>query len=443
MPGPDAEVPAARGRPTGRFVRRAVGFIALGLLTTCAVSACSSVLVRVTMGDRRPDVPTRYMCGWDVEQYQKPSVVVLLGAWRNVLPAGATDDSASASTPLGRAFADPPAFPIRDQWRAAYAHGWPMPAFGYVADRANFNARRFVSGAVSWGATAAGDTIFFRDADPHAIGFQPMWTGVLVDTVVFALGWLMLFGMAGWMRRRVTRLTLRSTVMLSTISLLLGVATSVFVALVCAVMIDFVATLPGGESEYLIAEDRRTRLLTRTIDAGAVKWQAQYNPRLTGGLQNWAESRRPYARLLEPKWTDYLDMRTLAYECRFIEARGWPFPCLWGGFEVQVPRDGSPVDFIMHRAVLWERESDPRADTPRTIIPLAPIWSGLAMNTAVYALTWFALLLLMLGPMRLLRAHRLARGRCPRCGYLLRGVAMCPECGTDVEAAKLLKSAAR
>jgi hypothetical protein len=63
--------------------------------------------------------------------------------------------------------------------------------------------------------------------------------------------------------------------------------------------------------------------------------------------------------------------------------------------------------------------------------PIRPIWPGFALNTLFYALI---LWLLIPGPFVLRRHIRVKRGRCPKCGYDLRGAIPgagggCPECG--------------
>jgi len=68
-------------------------------------------------------------------------------------------------------------------------------------------------------------------------------------------------------------------------------------------------------------------------------------------------------------------------------------------------------------------------------LPVVPSWPGFAVNTLFYA---SILGLLICGPFALRRLVRLKRGRCPRCGYNLRGQpstsAGCPECGWNREA---------
>ena len=65
--------------------------------------------------------------------------------------------------------------------------------------------------------------------------------------------------------------------------------------------------------------------------------------------------------------------------------------------------------------------------TPRAL-PLLPMWPGFAVNTLFYAII---LWLLIPGPFVLRRLIRIRRGRCPKCGYDLRGDhdGGCPECG--------------
>ena len=65
------------------------------------------------------------------------------------------------------------------------------------------------------------------------------------------------------------------------------------------------------------------------------------------------------------------------------------------------------------------------------MLPVVPLWPGFAVNTLFYAII---LWLLIPGPFVLRRVIRLKRGRCPKCGYDLRGQlpgagSGCPECG--------------
>ena len=59
------------------------------------------------------------------------------------------------------------------------------------------------------------------------------------------------------------------------------------------------------------------------------------------------------------------------------------------------------------------------------VLPVRPIWPGLAANTLFYAgVSW----LLICGPF-LRRVIRVKRGRCPACAYPMGPSDVCSECG--------------
>ena len=64
------------------------------------------------------------------------------------------------------------------------------------------------------------------------------------------------------------------------------------------------------------------------------------------------------------------------------------------------------------------------------IIPLRVAWAGFSIDTLFYAAIWGGVFFGFTGAKRFIRSKR---GRCPRCGYDLRGApglaAGCPECG--------------
>ncbi len=67
------------------------------------------------------------------------------------------------------------------------------------------------------------------------------------------------------------------------------------------------------------------------------------------------------------------------------------------------------------------------------LLPLRPIWIGVAVNTVFYAaLLW----LLLTASLRTRRLIRKRRGECVRCGYDLRGTTdiICSECGHEIRA---------
>lgn len=69
----------------------------------------------------------------------------------------------------------------------------------------------------------------------------------------------------------------------------------------------------------------------------------------------------------------------------------------------------------------------PRAPSQQPLrLPLSPIWPGLLVDTAFYGtLAWLA----AFGPGAARRFVRRRRNACAGCGYDLRGLTRCPECG--------------
>lgn len=109
-------------------------------------------------------------------------------------------------------------------------------------------------------------------------------------------------------------------------------------------------------------------------------------------------------------------------EVRSAEARGWPMLALWrdaGGKLSRRPIEpsGGIILPLENRAIDYERA-----------LPLYLLWPGILVDSVFYATLWFAVLAV---PVATRRAIRRTRGRCPRCGYNLRGEFDdgCPECG--------------
>jgi hypothetical protein len=109
-------------------------------------------------------------------------------------------------------------------------------------------------------------------------------------------------------------------------------------------------------------------------------------------------------------------------------AYGWPMPCLWHQI-VSDYKAGSIVAEELHGGWGIEDGGLFGARSPGLrVLPLRPIWAGLAVDTALYAVMW-GLVVVGVGAAR--RGHRRRHGKCLRCGYDRSGLAgaVCPECG--------------
>ena len=203
------------------------------------------------------------------------------------------------------------------------------------------------------------------------------------------------------------------------------------------------ASPSGVHYEYLglVRQDR---------PCGVRCWSGWCKPGRFSASFSWDEI-QPHS--ITPSWSR-LVMPTADYiewdrHYRMEEARGWPMLSMWSGHvrcEKRARRTGEPRvrDAIDRR--LW---AIPLPSQTARVVVLAgvatgtqptgmqqlstrPIWPGFLINTLFYAII---LWLLIPGPFVLRRLIRIRRGRCPRCGYDLRGqppeagAAGCPECG--------------
>lgn len=118
------------------------------------------------------------------------------------------------------------------------------------------------------------------------------------------------------------------------------------------------------------------------------------------------------------------------------EARGWPMLCLAQAFIVESENDAVG-------SVEWGLPMSLKSRFGRTgqlSAPYRPLFPGFLVNTAAFTACWF-LVVPWCGP-RLVRDHiRRRRGRCPSCGYDLRGcfAGGCLDCGwgrADVSVAR-------
>jgi hypothetical protein len=111
-----------------------------------------------------------------------------------------------------------------------------------------------------------------------------------------------------------------------------------------------------------------------------------------------------------------------------VSASGYGFPwiCLKSESTRETMRTG-PSSFTTHMSPRGEWRFGLGSGHNPAQLPMLPIWPGLAADACVFALLIASPLLLA----RLRRHLRALRGRCPACGYDLRGAVdgVCPEWG--------------
>jgi len=123
-------------------------------------------------------------------------------------------------------------------------------------------------------------------------------------------------------------------------------------------------------------------------------------------------------RVDPPDWTRVVWGRqpTEAVASEYIveTASGWPAFALASFGTVNL--DSLQLD-VSCGIALEGLQSWEDADLVR-IVPFGPIWPGFLIDTLFYAAIWFGVFFGFTGAKKLMRVRR---GRCPRCGYDLRG----------------------
>lgn len=208
--------------------------------------------------------------------------------------------------------------------------------------------------------------------------------------------------------------------------LALGALLNVIVAWGCALSIDVFEGLKIEQGSAITPEG--TWYVYRYQRRGAVWFDSTHTQ---GGELPEGASGAPPATLVHG-WSGFATPTPSAIvDMRTGDARGWPALSLWyevrrqsymteGGWLEQGVRGG--IETPLAPWTLGNR-SFPR------VMPLRPIWTGCAANTALYGVV---LWLVVRGPRTVRRYDRRRRGRCLSCGYDLGHVKhdVCPECGT-------------
>jgi len=146
-------------------------------------------------------------------------------------------------------------------------------------------------------------------------------------------------------------------------------------------------------------------------------------------LTSWAPMHVP---------VDGFDDPTCQNERRSADARGWPCRALWFDGGINLGTGTAYLKRVPVRGGIRLSDDDwLDGHAYQRALPLYPIWPGFVFDTLFYAAIWGGVFFGFTSAKRFIRAKR---GRCPRCGYDLRGQRMkdhgqaahatgCPECG--------------
>ncbi len=227
------------------------------------------------------------------------------------------------------------------------------------------------------------------------------------------------------------------------IFLLLGAVLNVAVAWGCAILIDLrlctgspsfsgfsLGRTASGHDWTVLANQRRGGAIIGSYVESPGQWSMAQalRQRLAEGAPSLPVP--SWSRAAIPKFDPAVNSR----QAQIVEGFGWPWLSLWVSFHEIRPSGTTGTTTVA--VELWTGlavSSSARLLDPPRALPLGPIWSGFAMNTAFYAaILW----LLTLGTFALRRLIRRKRGLCVPCGYDLRGDLEhgCPECGWRREA---------
>jgi len=233
------------------------------------------------------------------------------------------------------------------------------------------------------------------------------------------------------------------------IALLLGVATTITVALGLALTSRFTETLKPIDLVVTGPESVSMYHSSGPGIAAFESWFVNFRPGEGDGsglerslIPAWL--RRELSAISAARWKR-LDARggdrdTLGISLWIDEFAGWPWPALRSeveciesqiGILAMEVRGGVPGAHVPPRELSVSR---PLVPSHRLFaVPYTPVWFGLTADTLLFATLWCLPLLGIPAARRLIRRHR---GQCGACGYSLAGLpadaSVCPECGAGI-----------
>jgi hypothetical protein len=194
---------------------------------------------------------------------------------------------------------------------------------------------------------------------------------------------------------------------MSVVLAVFGIAMNTIVAWCCAALVDLDDVNPIVTMAY---SDQESWRVLSWSGAGAKRICSQ---RYDGAK---AESTKSQPGALVPGWTRFDEptlewvARSVPFESRLADARGWPLPSLYS---------------VTERALSANKSVHGGFAVFDSILPLRPVWSGLLLDSAFFAFV----AALLCAPLAIRRFRRLWQSRCVKCGYPIGQSRRCTECG--------------
>ncbi|MCI0363209.1 MAG: hypothetical protein L0219_04960 [Phycisphaerales bacterium] len=267
--------------------------------------------------------------------------------------------------------------------------------------------------------------------------FRPVWSGFVLNTLIFAGSALLLAVFFGFAQRTTKDMTWHQRMVQATVFLSLGGAIGVATAAIIALCAS-VGSQPqrysgtGEEGSGRGPTGWEIWIVHRNEGFGVTRFASDYYVDYGG---SFTLSMTP-AESLVPAWADrHIVLGQQTHGLAFF-AVGWPLRAFQCRFEAV----GTTGGWNLHdgiRLPARPMQSWPATSMRVPAIPYRPIWVGLSVNWLFFAI------LLWLGFVAVTSARRwrrMRRGLCARCGYPVGESATCSECGAAVAPAQTATS---
>jgi len=404
-----------------RLLRHLSIFIILGVVTTIAVAWCCSAWVRVWDVDRViTGVTSNQKRTWLVQFYVRSGA-----RWISATPIWDIDlynhgrysqDGwlINADTLIDTKIVNNPPNPeLPFAWKHfVSARGWPWPAlYGETPlpkpnHEAEINVKSKNTNASDGNSLQSKITKPTVDESERPLPLWPIWKGFMADSGLFAFVWLLIWVVFVPVSRA---LKLQGAVFRAIVALVLGVLSTVAVAWGCAWWVD---AETGRSWNETLSENLNSNTITHIQHTQT--WGTMRSSSQVGRL--------PFLFMGSPVNTTIVS-----------DSFGWPLLAMKCSFTNSYePTTGQRTTNDDKSVLRLGALLGPVEDSPK--LPLGIRAGGFALDTVLFALSWYLLFGFAAIPIWLRQCRRKRRGECIWCGYDLRGSShnRCTECGAKI-----------